>query len=173
MAKSLDLFWAGTASHAKNEQWFWEVDCCPLDIQLIFHLIPGWASPMVAEAEGSTSPLSHAACESRGCLCWMCEHQLKCGNVFPMDILGTAPESKRSHCMTSEARLIAAGNHLFPCWSGVSKCSFYSLLILPVWCPSTLCHYLSLHPFSLRAGKAYRLSVSTPSLRLSKILSVA
>lgn len=29
MAKSLDLFWAGTASHAKNEQWFWEVDCCP------------------------------------------------------------------------------------------------------------------------------------------------
>lgn len=40
-----------------------------LDIQLIFHLIPGWASTTVAEAEGSASPLSHAACESRGCLC--------------------------------------------------------------------------------------------------------
>lgn len=113
-----------------------------------------------------------AALLHRGCLCWTCEHRAKCGNVFPMDILSTAPESK-SHRMSSEARLIAAGNHLFPCWTGVSKCSFYSLVVLPAWCPWTLCHYLSLHPFSLRAGKAYGLLVSTPSLRLSKILSVA
>lgn len=79
---------------------------------------------MVPEAEGSTYPLSHAARESRGCLCWICEHQPKYVNVFPMDILSTAPKSISSHCMTSEARLIAAGNNLFPCWSGVSSVLF-------------------------------------------------
>lgn len=79
---------------------------------------------MVPEAEGSTYPLSHAACESRRCLCWICEHQPKCVNAFPMDILSTAPRSISSHCLTSEARLIAAGNHLFPRWSGVSSVLF-------------------------------------------------
>ena len=87
-------------------------------------MIQGLASITVPEAEGSTYPLSHAARESRGCLCWIYEHQPKYVTVFPMDILSTAPKGRSSHCMTSEARLIAAGNHLFPGWSGVSSVLF-------------------------------------------------
>lgn len=98
----------------------WEVDCCPLDIQLIFRTIPGWVSIPVPEAEGgylSTKP-------RRGCLCWICDHQANYVNVFPTGIPSTAPKSRSSHCMSSEAQLIAAGNHLFPCWSGVSSVLF-------------------------------------------------
>lgn len=69
-------------------------------------------------------------------------------------------EQNEPQCDCYEARLIAAGNRLFPRSGGDSSVPF-TLRILPKWClPILGPHCLSLHPISLEEGKGVQTSVS-------------
>lgn len=99
--------------------------------------------------------LGHTACKTEGCLCWA----LALTKIWAWDsndIRNTAPrEVEPGHTVTGGGLL-----QLNQCVSrrGGALCSLCSApRILARWCLSALCHCLSLHPISLRAGTGYSL----------------